>query len=128
MAKNPLHLSKRERQIMESLYRRGEASAAEVEGDMADPPSRTAVRTILRILEDKGHLTHRKQGREFVYRPTRARAQVARSAFRSLLSTFFAGSLEQAVAAYMADPSAALSDEELGRLRDLVEKARTKGR
>jgi predicted transcriptional regulator len=128
MALDPLHLSKRERQIMEALYRRGEATAVEVLGDLADPPSRTAVRTLLRILEDKGHLTHRKSGREFVYRPTRARQQVARSAFRRLLATFFGGSIEQAVAAYMADPSAELSQPELERLRALVEQARAKGR
>jgi BlaI family transcriptional regulator, penicillinase repressor len=128
MAKDPLHLSKRERQIMEALYRRGEATAVEVLGDLADPPSRTAVRTLMRILEDKGHLTHRKSGREFVYRPTRARRQVARSAFRRLLATFFGGSIEQAVAAYMADPSADLSEQELDRLRALIEQARAKGR
>ena len=128
MPKDPLHLSKRERQIMESLYRLGEASAVEVLQNLPDPPSRTAVRTFLRILEDKGHLTHRKSGREFIYRPTRARRQVARSAFRKLLSTFFAGSLEQAVAAYMADPTADLSDEQLDRLRQLIDQARKKGR
>src|SRR5262252_3342803 len=109
---------------MEALYRRGEASAVEVLKDLAEPPSRTAVRTFLRILEDKGHLTHRKSGREFVYKPTRARQQVARSAFRRLLATFFGGSIEKAVAAYMADPSAELSQPELERLRALIEQAR----
>jgi BlaI family transcriptional regulator, penicillinase repressor len=128
VAKDPLHLSKRERQIMEALYRRGEASAADLHDDLPDPPSRTAVRTFLRILEDKGHLTHRKSGREFIYRPTRARQQVARSALRKLLSTFFSGSLEEAVAAYMADPSTNLSTDELDRLRALIEEARLKGR
>jgi predicted transcriptional regulator len=97
-------------------------------GDLPDPPSRTAVRTFLRILEDKGHLAHRKQGREFIYRPTRARGQVGRSAFRRLLATFFGGSLEQAVAAYMADPRAELSDDELDRLHALIEQAKKKGR
>ena len=126
--KDPLHLTKRERQIMEAIYRRGEASALDVRADLADPPSRTAVRTFLRILEDKGHLSHRKQGREFIYRPTRARGQVGRSAFRSLLATFFSGSLEQAVAAYMSDPRAELSDDELDRLRTLIEQAKKKGR
>jgi predicted transcriptional regulator len=125
---DPLHLTKRERQIMEAIYRRGEASALDVRADLADPPSRTAVRTFLRILEDKGHLSHRKHGREFIYRPTRARGQVGRSAFRSLLATFFGGSLEQAVAAYMSDPRAELSDDELDRLRTLIGQAKKKGR
>ena len=128
MPPDPLHLTKRERQIMEALYRRGEATAADLHADLPDRPSRTAVRTFLRILEEKGHLTHRKEGREFVYKPTRARSTVARSAFRKLLSTFFAGSLERAVAAYIADPGAELSPEDLDRLRDLIEQARRKGR
>jgi predicted transcriptional regulator len=126
MPKDHLHLSKRERQIMEALYRRGESTAADLHADLPDPPSRTAVRTFLRILEDKGHLTHRKNGREFIYRPTRARQTVARSAFRKLLSTFFAGSFEQAVAAYIADPAADLSDENLDRLRALIDEAKKK--
>jgi predicted transcriptional regulator len=128
VARDPLHLSKRERQVMEALYRRGEATAADLHADLPDPPSRTAVRTFLRILEDKGHIAHRKDGREFIYRPTRAPQQVARSAFRKLLSTFFGGSLERAVAAYMADPAAELSEEDLERLRALIEQAKKKGR
>ena len=113
---------------MEALYRRGEATAVQVLSELSDPPSRTAVRTFLRILEDKGHISHRKQGREFIYKPTRARQQVARSAFRRLLSTFFGGSIEQAVAAYMADPSTDLSEQQLEALRALIEQARAKGR
>ena len=123
---DPLHLSKRERQVMEAVYRLGEASAAQVLAAIPDPPSRTAVRTFLRILETKGHLAHRAQGREFFYRPRRPRTQAARSALRSLLETFFAGSLERAVAAYMADPKADLSPEDLDRLHTLIEQARTK--
>ena len=126
MAKDPLHLSKRERQIMEALYRRSEATAADLHADLPDRPSRTAVRTFLRILEVKGHISHRKQGREFIYRPTRARHHVARSALRNLLSTFFGGSFEQAVAAYMADPTSDLSPEDLDRLRALIDEARQK--
>jgi predicted transcriptional regulator len=125
---DPLHLSKRERQVMEALYRRGEASAADLHADLPDPPSRTAVRTFLRILEEKGHLTHRKQGREFIYKPTRRPQQVARSALSRLLDTFFAGSLERAVAAHLSDPRAELSKEELDRIRDLIEEARKGGR
>lgn len=125
---DPLHLSKRERQIMEAIYRRGEGTALEVLDDLPDPPSRTAVRTLLGILETKGHLTHRKDGRQFIYKPVKSRAQAARSAFRRLLDTFFAGSLEQAVAAYMADPKADLSHEELEGMRQLIEQAKKKGR
>src|SRR5262245_54223120 len=126
--KDPLQLSRRERQIMEAVYSRGEASANQVLADLPDPPSHTAVRTFLRILEEKGHLLHRKDGREFVYKPTRARTQVARSALRKMISTFFGGSLENAVAAYLADPGAKLSSDEINRLRDLIEQAAKKGR
>lgn len=125
---DPLHLSKRERQIMEAIYRRGESTAIQVQAGLPDPPSRTAVRTLLGILESKGHLTHRKNGREFVYKPVRSRALAARSALRRLLDTFFAGSFEQAVAAYMSDPKAQLSEEELESLRELIEQAKKKGR
>ena len=126
--KDPLHLSKRERQIMEIVYRRGEATASEIVAEMADPPSRTAVRTFLRILQDKGHLAHHKLGREFVYRPTRRRQQVARSALRRLLATFFDGSLEDAVAAHLADPTTDMSANDLARLRRLIDEAQQKGR
>lgn len=117
---DPLHLSRRERQIMEIVYSRAECSARQVADALPDPPSRTAVRTLLRILEDKGHLTHRVQGREFLYRPVRARGSVARTALRRLLDTFFAGSIERAVAAHLADPRTRLSEEELSRLRALI--------
>src|SRR4051794_39502631 len=93
-------LSRRERQIMDIIYGRGEATAAEVLAAMADPPTRTAVRTLLRILEEKGHLTHVKDGLTHVYRPSRPRGRVGRSALRSVLHTFFDGSLEKAVAAH----------------------------
>lgn len=126
--KDPLHLSKRERQIMEIIYARGEATASDVELDLPSAPTRTAIRTLLRILEDKGHLTHRKQGREFVYKPTRARQQVARSALRRLLTTFFDGSLEEAVAAHLADPTTDMSEEDLARIRRLIDEAQQKGR
>src|SRR3954468_6418136 len=101
---DPLQLSKRERQIMESIYRRGEASAVEVLADLPDPPSRTAVRTLLRILETKGHLTPRAQGKEFFYKPIKSRERVAKPALRRVLETFFGGSIERAVAAHLSDP------------------------
>lgn len=120
-------LSRRERQIMGIVYARGQASATEVLNGLPDPPTRTAVRTLLRILEDKGHLKHTKRGREFVYRPTRPRARAGRSALRRVLQTFFDGSLENAVAVHLSDPQSALSAEELERLADLVRRARKRG-
>jgi BlaI family transcriptional regulator, penicillinase repressor len=120
-------LTKRERQIMEIIYSRGEASATDVMTDMTDPLTRSAVRTFLRILEDKGHLTHVKQGKEFIYKPVRPRGQMARSALRRVLSTFFSGSIEQAVAMHLADPGAQLSAAELARLKQLVKQAKQKG-
>ena len=120
-------LSRRERQIMNIIYALGEASATQVLGGMPDPPSRTAVRTLLGILEGKGQLKHRKRGREFVYQPTRRRASVGRSALRQVLQTFFDGSLEKAVAMHLSDPSAGLTLAELKRLADLIRQAREKG-
>ena len=120
---DPASLSRRERQLMDAVYARGEATATQVLDDLPDPPSRTTVRTMLRILESKGHLMHRKLGREFVYRPTQPRAQAGRSILRRVLDTFFGGSLEQAVAAHLADPKSKLSPEELHRLSELVRRA-----
>ena len=113
-------LSRRERQIMDVIYRRGRASVAEVWQDLVDRPSRTAVRTMLRILEEKGHLEHVKRSREFIYGPTRPRRRAGRSAFRRVLETFFDGSLEKAVAAHLSDPGAELSPDELKRLARLI--------
>lgn len=125
--KDPLDLSKRERQIMEVLYARGEGSAGDVLEKLQDPPTRTAIRTLLRILADKGHLTHSKRGRETVYQPTRPQQQVGRGALRRLLGTFFEGSLQQAVAAYLSDSRTQVSEQELDGLRDLIDQARRKG-
>ena len=119
-------LSRRERQIMDVVYARGEATAVNVWEDLDDRPSQTAVRTLLRILEEKGHLRHEKRGRHFVYQPVRPRRRAGQSAFRSVLSTFFDGSLEKAVAAHLAHPDANLSREELKRLIGLIDEARKK--
>jgi predicted transcriptional regulator len=121
-------LSRRERQILDIVYARGEATAVQVVGDMADPPSRTAVRTLLGILEDKGHLKHRKVGKTYVYRPCRAREQAGRSALQRVLQTFFGGSLEQAVAAHLTDKNANIGPDELERMVDLIRQARKEGR
>ncbi len=121
-------LSKRERQIMDVVYAHGEATITQVLAELPDPPMRGALRTLVRILERKGHLTHRQAGREFVYRPTQPRGQAGRSALERVLDVFFGGSLENAVAAHLSDPRAAkLTNEELHRLSSLIEKARNKG-
>ncbi len=119
-------LSRRERQIMSVIYAQGEASAFEVWQALPDRPSRTAVRTLLRILEEKGRLRHRRQGRRFVYRPTRPRGRAGRSALQGVLTTFFDGSLEKAVAAHLSDPAAKPSADELERLARLIRQARNK--
>jgi len=121
---DPGQLSKRERQIMDVLWKAGEGTVTLVLAGLADPPGRTAVRTLLTILERKGHVKHRKAGREFIYRPARPRARAARSALRRVLDTFFAGSLEGAVAAGLADPSAKPTEAELASIAAMIEQAR----
>ncbi len=128
MADRPAEqLSRRERQIMDIVYRRGKATALEVVAELPDPPGKTAVRTLLRILEEKGHLKHRQEGLAYVYVPSRPRAQAGRSALRNVLQTFFDGSLEKAVAAHLGDAATDLSPEELEGLAELIRQARTKG-
>jgi len=109
---------------MDIIYSRGSATASEVVEDMADAPSRTSVRTFLRILEEKGFLNHKKRGREFVYRPTRRRGRVGQSAMRRVLTTFFDGSLADALAAHLADPKTEISAEESKRLARLIKEVR----
>jgi len=122
-----VHLSRRERQILEVIYARGEASAVEVTENIPNPPTNTAVRTLLKILESKGHLKHVKRGREFIYQPMRPRGRAGLSALRRVLSTFFEGSVEQALASHLADSDTEISDEELKRLARLIREARKKG-
>jgi len=122
------HLSRRERQIMDAVYGKSEATATEVLAAISEPPTRTAVRTLLRILEGKGHLKHFKRGREFVYQPTHSRDRAGKSAFERAIRTFFDGSLEKAVAAYLGDPGAEVPLEELRRLSSLIARARRKER
>jgi len=122
------HLSRRERQIMDVIYRFGQATAQEVREHLPDPPSYSAVRALLRVLEDKGHVAHRQDGPRYVYLPTVPREEARRSALRQLLGTFFDGSAEQAVAALLDLSGGHLSDDELDRLSDLIERARQEGR
>ena len=117
-------LSRRERQILDVVYARGRASAAEVVADLPDAPSKTAVRTFLRILEDKGHVVHEEQGRTYVYRPSRPQKRAGAGAFRRVLDVFFGGSLEAAVAAHIGESAADLDDAQLKRLAGLIREAR----
>lgn len=120
-------LSRRERQIMDSLYRRGRATVAEVMQDLPDPPTDSAVRAALRLLEEKGHVRHTQSGPRNVYSPVAPRERASRSALRHLVRTFFRGSPEEAMAALLDLPDTEMSDEELQRLASLIEAAR-KGR
>lgn len=120
------NLSRRERQIMNLVYAGEELSATAVWQRMPDKPSRTAVRTMLRILEQKGHLRHRKQGREFLYSAIRPREDAGQTALAGVLKTFFDGSLERAVASHLADPAANPDEQELKRLARIVREARKK--
>ncbi len=124
---SPEHLSRRERQIMDILYERGSASAAEVLQDLADPPSYSAVRAALRVLEEKGHISHERRGHKYVFRPIVSRRSAQRTATRRLVKTFFEGSREKAVAALLGDAEN-LNADELDRIAELIEQARREGR
>jgi len=121
-------LSRREREIMDVIYRSGRATAAEVLDQLAEPPSYSAVRALLRVLEEKGHLRHEEDGPRYVFVPTVPRERARASALRQLLHTFFDGSTEQAVAALLDLSSTRLSDAELARLSQLIADARKEGR
>jgi BlaI family transcriptional regulator, penicillinase repressor len=121
-------LSRRERQIMDILYQRGKASASEVRESMADAPGYSAVRAMLRVLEEKGHVRHVEEGLKYVYVPVVAREKAKRSAVKHVLDTFFAGSPEQIVAALLDVSSERLTREELDRMADLIEKAKREGK
>ena len=124
----PAGLSRRERQIMDILYQRGKASASEVREAMADAPSYSAVRAMLRILEEKGHPKHQEEGLKYVYAPTVGRDKAKRSAVKHLLDTFFNGSPEQIMAALLDVSSTRLTREELDRMSAMIEKAKNEGK
>ncbi len=129
MAKRALtDLSRRERQIMDLLYRHGRMTAAEIQQALPDGPGYSAVRALLRVLEEKGHVRHEEQGLRYVYLPRVPREKVKQSALAHLVQTFFGGSREQVVAALLDDAAGRLSDEELDRVAGLIEKARKEGR
>ena len=120
-------LSRRERQIMDVLYARGEASVLEIQAELPEPPTATAIRTMLQILRDKGFLKRRKQGREFIYAPRKARQKAGNHALKHVVETFFDGSLASALAAQLASRKADLSDEELKEMVELIQNARNQG-
>ena len=119
-------LSRREREILDILYLKGSATAAEVREAMADAPSYSAVRALLRILEEKGHATHTAEGTRYVYGPSVPREHARNSALSRIVKTFFDGSAAQAAAALV--DSGSLSPDELERLSALIERARKEGR
>jgi len=125
---HPRNLSRRERQIMDVVYRTGRATASEVQGGMPEPPSYSAVRAHLRTLEEKGHLRHVEEGGRYVYLPTVSRNKVRKQAVRHLLDTFFDGSVEDAVAALIDGGDLELTERERKGLLDRIETARRKGR
>jgi predicted transcriptional regulator len=121
-------LSRRERQIMDVLYRLESATAAEVMENLPDAPGYSAVRALLRILEQKGHVRHEEESGKYVFMPIVKREKAKRSALRHLVQTFFDGSTEDAVAALLDSPSSKLSESELDRLQQLIDKARKGGK
>ena len=115
-------LSRRERQIMDIVYQRGSVSVADVHKDLPDPPGYSAVRALLRILEEKGYLVHEKDGRRYIYRPTQPRHLAGRSALKQIFQTFFDKSIEKTVMTLISE--ADLSDEELDRLSQRIKRAK----
>lgn len=119
-------LSRRERQIMDVVYKLGRATAGEVHEGLPEQPTYSTVRAQMRVLEEKGFLRHEQQGPRYLYIPTTPAAQAKKSALRHLVDTFFAGSPEQLVCALIEDET--VSDEDLSRMRKLIERARKEGR
>ena len=119
--------TRRERQIMDVLFRRGRATAAEVMEDLPGDSTYSTVRTQLRVLEEKGHIRHEQDGQRYVYSPAVPRGTVRRSALKHLVETFYEGSVEQAVAALLGGEGSRLTDEQLDRIEDLIRKARKEG-
>ncbi len=121
-------LSRRERQIMDILYQNGKASAQEVRDAMPDAPSYSAVRAMLRVLEEKGHVKHQEEGMKYVYTPVVTAGKAKRSAVKHVLDTFFQGSTEQIVAALLDVSSSRLTREELDRMGQMIERAKQEGK
>lgn len=127
-ANQSIHLSRRERQVMDVVYELGQATVAEVRSRVPDPPSYSTVRALLRVLEQKGHLRHKQDGPRYVYLAKVPRNRASRSALRRVLQTFFDGSTEAAVAALLDMKSSDLSPDELDRLAEMIDQAKREGR
>jgi len=123
-----LNLSRRERQIMSALYEFGQASAAEIHAALPDPPSYTAVRTHLTLLEEKKHITHTDDGTRYIYSPVAPREEVAQEAIEGVLRTFFNNSVDLVISALMKRKDSRLSTEQIRKLEALIEQARKEGR
>jgi predicted transcriptional regulator len=128
MADTRQELSRREREVMDVLYRRGEATVADVMDALADPPTYSAVRSILRVLTEKGHIVHRADGPRYVYAPAVARERARRAAMDHLVNTFFDGSAEDALAALLSRSDLDLSDTQVRRLAREIRRAGEEGR
>jgi predicted transcriptional regulator len=128
MKENDAHLTRRERQIMDILHARGRATAAEVQSALPDAPGYSAVRALLRILEEKGHVKHRREGLRYVHLPTENRARARRSALRRVVRTFFGGSAPLAVAALLEAADSELSPKDIKELQTIINQARKEGR
>jgi predicted transcriptional regulator len=122
------HLSRRERQIMDALHAMDRATVADIRAALPDPPGYSAVRALLRILEDKGHVRHRQEGARYVYLPCVSRKTASRSALQRVVSTFFRGSVTQTMAALLEQRDAQLTDAELNKLQQLIQQAKKEGR
>lgn len=121
-------LSRRERQIMDALYAMGEATVGEVMDRMPDPPSYSAVRATLRVLEEKGHAKHKQDGPRYLYLPTVSRDKAQSTALKHVVGTFFGGSVEQAVMALLSMPETKMSEDQLEKLTEQVRRAEEEGR
>ena len=124
---NPTHLSRRERQIMDVVFAKGEATVNQVCAEIPDAPTDMAVRRMMHILEEKGHLRRRREGREVVYLPVQSKARAGLNALQGVLDTFFGGSLDDALAAHLTKKEGVTGDQ-LSRMRSLIERARKEGR
>ncbi len=130
MGKTPFDqpLGHRERQIMDAIFRLREASVSDVLAEIPDPPSYSAIRKMINVLEEKGLLVHRREGTRYIYRPTTSKQSASRSAVKHLLSTFFSGTATDAVNTILDVSSANMSDEDFDRLREMIDNARHKGK
>jgi predicted transcriptional regulator len=124
---NPTHLSRRERQIMDIMFARGEATVRQIQAELPDPPTDMAVRRMLHILEEKGHLRRRQEGREVVYSASQSKQRAGASALQHVIDTFFGGAVDEALAAHLAKKEV-VSPEQLARMQEIIKQARKKGR